>query len=201
MSTYKLAKQGVYRTAQGEGRLSGCPMIFVRLAGCRVGCGSDCDTDFRAVESVDIEELAERIKSLRRPGIEYLAITGGEPSEQDLEPLIFAANGLKVALATAGVRDIDTSLIDFVSVSPHSVGEEWVLRRGDQVNFVPGLKGLRLEDLDGLDLSGFPPGGRFVTPLADREGRQTNVRECLEFVSARPGWRLGCQAHLLWGVP
>lgn len=201
MSIYGMARRGVFLTAQGEGRLSGEPTVFVRLAGCDVGCDG-CDTDYRAHETVAVAELEARVRASLAPGVSWLWLTGGEPTMYDLAPLAESGRrlGLKVALATAGQRHVRRELFDFVSVSPHSVGPAWLLREGEQVNFVPGLNGLRLEDLAGLDLSGFPPNGRFVTPPADRDGRPRMVRECLGFVTANKGWRLGCQAHKWWGV-
>lgn len=190
---------------QGEGVLAGTPMVFVRLGGCSVGCVG-CDTDYRTVRKLDVERLASAVVSVDRYRTEWVWVTGGEPTDHDLAPLVTAlrAKGYKLALATAGTRKMQEGLawggFDFLSVSPHRM-DDWVQRSGSQLNVVPGLHGLRLEDVAITDVSGFPPGGRFVTPLVDREGRPSNLRECLEFVRSRPGWRLGYQVHKWWGMP
>lgn len=204
--TIPLAPQGVFRTIQGEGVMLGVPMIFVRLAGCSVGC-AECDTDYRVASRVTGEQLRDLISRHLYGSAEWVWVTGGEPTDHDLTPVLSAVRslGLKAALATAGTRQVTSGFVaggwDFLSVSPHRLDASWVQRSGDQLNIVPGLNGLRLSDLDGVDLSWFPPGRRFVTPNADREGRPTNLKECVEYVTCRPGWRLNVQAHKLWGMP
>jgi organic radical activating enzyme len=37
----------IFYTIQGEGPYSGCPSVFIRLAGCNLRC-SWCDTDFES---------------------------------------------------------------------------------------------------------------------------------------------------------
>jgi 7-carboxy-7-deazaguanine synthase len=75
---YPLAKDGVFWTIQGEGALSGDPMVFVRFAGCSVGC-SQCDTDYRVFRRVSVEELVAEIQAAipehaQRP---WVWLTGG----------------------------------------------------------------------------------------------------------------------------
>lgn len=43
---YAIAPNGVFPTVQGEGAMLGVPTLFVRLAGCSVGCAG-CDIDYR----------------------------------------------------------------------------------------------------------------------------------------------------------
>lgn len=202
MATYPLAPQGVFWTVQGEGALFGTPQVFVRLAGCDIGCDA-CDTDYSLAERVEAREIARRVVNAAG-GARWVWLTGGEPTIHDLAPLVAELHGAGfcVALATAGEWPVKrgnlTGGVDFLSVSPHRL-HRWVQRRGDQLNVVPGLNGLRLEDLEGVDVSGFSH--RFVTPCwyaaADR---MEKVRECVEWVKAHPEWRLGIQAHKVWGL-
>lgn len=210
MTAYPLAKQGVFRTIQGEGALSGLPMVFVRLAGCSVGC-SECDTDYAVASRADSRRLADLVSQHAYGGVEWVWVTGGEPLDHDLDALFEAVRGLdlglKIALATAGTRKARLGLVwrgvDFLSVSPHSA-DSWAQRSGSQLNLVPGLNGLRLTDpslIDAVSRCERDFNHRFVTPMADREGRLTNLAECLRWVNARPGWRLGHQSHKQWGMP
>ncbi len=200
-----LARQGVFHTVQGEGVLFGEPSVCVRLAGCSVNCDG-CDTDYAMAERVDHSELGRRIASACQPATRWLWVTGGEPTIHYLQPVYAAGRkaGLRIALATAGVNRLPNlgfcaSGPDFVSVSPHKIDESWVLRRGDQLNVVPGLNGLRLADMDNIDVSGFMH--RFVTPFWYGPGeRVEKAAECAEWVATHPGWRLGIQAHKTWGV-
>lgn len=200
---YPLAQQGVFSTIQGEGVLAGTPMIFVRFAGCSVGCPG-CDTDYSVRGRVTMAELLDRISRHHYGNVRWVWLTGGEPTDHNLGPLVAELHRrcLRVAVATAGTRTVSCGLVyggvDFLSVSPHRLDDSWVQRCGDQLNIVPGLNGLKLADLEGVDVSRFPH--RYVTPLADSGGSPLNFQQCLEFVRARPGWKLGWQAHKAWGL-
>ena len=63
---FRLARQGVFYTVQGEGVMMGTPQVFVRLAGCNVGC-PECDTDYRPAQMVTLEELARLIVAAAPP--------------------------------------------------------------------------------------------------------------------------------------
>lgn len=203
---YPLAPQGVFWTAQGEGVLLGTPMIFVRLAGCSIGC-ADCDTDYTVATRATARVIVRQAVDLG--GAKWVWITGGEPTIHDLRPLVSELRkyDFRIAVATAGVnpvqvgagRDIEGG-VDFVSVSPHFVSDRWLLRRGDQLNVVPGLNGLRLSDFENVDVSGFSH--KFVTPFwYGAADRMEKVAECEEWLRWRPDWRLGIQAHKQWGLP
>lgn len=203
---YRLAPQGVYRSFQGEGALAGQPTIFVRLAGCSINCPG-CDTNFSPTSEATAAQVAGMIARLHWGRVEWAWVTGGEPTDQPLEELfgVIRSRGLKVALATAGTREVARGWSggpDFLSVSPHSV-DHWVQRSGDQLNIVPGLNGLRIDAglIAAVDACEGNFTHRYCTPLADREGRLVNLRECEMFVNRRAWWRLGFQAHKLWGVP
>jgi 7-carboxy-7-deazaguanine synthase len=198
---------GVFATVQGEGSLSGLPMVFVRLAGCTVGCPS-CDTDYRVRSRATAPEIAARVAALMTPATRWAWVTGGEPTDHDLGPLfaaLHAVKGLSVALATAGTRAVDwpppaTGLApDFLSVSPHSLAG-WVQRTGNEVKLVFGLNGLR-PDPALADACGFF-GHKFVSPEVSRSGvaDAAAVRECVEWVQGRPAWRMDAQSHKLWSI-
>lgn len=207
---YPLAPQAIFRTIQGEGALCGLPMIFVRLGGCSVGC-SGCDTDYRVHQRASIDQIREEAARLVYGGTEWAWITGGEPLDHDLGPLVTALRSLslKVALATAGTKEaarghIKLGGVDFLSVSPHD-SERWLQRSGDQINLVPGLNGLSLSDpalISAVDHCWRDFTYRYVTPMTDREGRvcQRSLDACRRWVDARAGWRIGWQAHKAWGV-
>lgn len=203
---YPLAKQGVFRTIQGEGSLIGTPMVFVRLAGCSIGCPL-CDTDYRVAERATEKEIAARCSALRLPAYpkmrDMVWITGGEPTDHDLVPLCHAlldAN-FSIAVATAGhkvwPKEVDSAVFHF-SVSPHDPAK-WVVRqaRGD-LKIIPGLNGFGIRDFipsDDVPHEWF--GNRYVVPC---DGKPETVQECSDWVLTHPTWRLGVQAHKRWGI-
>jgi len=195
----KLARQGVFHTIQGEGVMLGVPMTFVRLAGCSVGC-KQCDTNYQPHEEKDVRQVAGEIVQAGRWG-QWVWITGGEPADQapDVEGLVTTLlhYGCRVAIATAGVGKIDVPASVFVSVSPHDMGR-WVLRSGDQLNIVPGLNGFDpFACYAELMRAARDFRHCFATPLY---GDAESLAMCRRLVDQSPGWRLGVQAHRMWGV-
>lgn len=192
---YPLANPGVFRTVQGEGHLLGVPMTFVRLGGCSVAC-SGCDTNYTVASRATAAEIAVKIRDLGRT--EWVFVTGGEPADYDLFPLLEELRLCgRSALVTSGHKTLGSArwLVDFLSVSPHRTPAELVVTTGSQINLVPGLSGLRLADWEGFDFSGFTH--CYVTPLY---GSAESLAECLAWLETHPGWRLGCQAHKQWGL-
>jgi organic radical activating enzyme len=196
---YPLAKQGVFRTIQGEGVMLGLPMVFVRFAGCSVGCPG-CDTDYKLASKASREEIVKACLALASPACNWVWLTGGEPTDHDIGQLIDDLRGhrLKVALATAGhKRQPDrwaNGGVDFLSVSPHDPSA-WVQDWGQELKLVPGLNGFALKDFE-PKLPGLF-GECFVSPC---DGKPETVQECVDWVLARPRWRMNCQAHKQWGI-
>lgn len=117
---------------QGEGQLVGVPHILIRLAGCNLRCsfrGSLCDTPYSSWKAEKGKYTLEDVRKFiqNHPRIEYVMITGGEPTiHPDLLIdlcLISKMEGKFVTIETNGTRSYDESLkdrvtIDLVSISP-----------------------------------------------------------------------------------
>lgn len=196
-TTYPLAQQGVFRTIQGEGALLGVPMTFVRLAGCSVGC-ERCDTDYRVHRRITLDELVREVCG--QTAIDgWVWLTGGEPTDHDIKPLVekLHSAGLKVALATSGHRLVahrEIFPLSWLSVSPHDPAK-WVQRHGSEVKVVPRLKGdTHIRDF-AVSETGFQH--RFVLPC---DGKPETVQACMDWVEAHPEWRMTAQAHKLWRI-
>lgn len=190
---YKLANQGVYRTIQGEGVLLGVPMIFIRLAGCSIGCPG-CDTDYDTFEEIETGEIIQRVENLSTGNRDWIWLTGGEPTDQNLEELVMYLKKFDhpVAIATAGTRLLPGSWYDWISVSPHT--KNLVQQSGHELKFVPGLNGLYFKDIEGMDF------GMFAYKYIQVQWPK-QYHACVEFVMKNPGWRLGIQAHKYWRLP
>lgn len=91
----------IFFTLQGEGPLAGYPAVFIRLAKCNLAC-SFCDTYFDSGDWMTIEEIEDNIdKAIAKyfdgllfvpfwvqTGEYALVLTGGEPSLQNILPLL-----------------------------------------------------------------------------------------------------------------
>lgn len=201
MTTYPVAPNPIFLSVQGEGALIGTPMIFVRLAGCSVGCAL-CDTDYRRAERATLASIKDRVAALIRPAVRWAWITGGEPTDHDLIPMagMLRSLNLSVAVATAGHKPIPIYCgwpVDWVSVSPHDP-EAWTVVAGDELKLVPGLNGFGLAPFVEKVRSGDTAFDHyFVSPC---HGRPETLDECIELVNTDPRWKLTAQAQRQWGV-
>ena len=144
-----LNKAQIFATVQGEGVYSGVPSFFIRMQGCSVKCffcdekttwkkGSypDIDTFKISLASKEAssdaakifaapEEILEYLSALN-PSLKRVVLTGGEPSEQDLKPLIrlLLDNGYKVAIETAASGQYISELLElpiWITFSPKEI--------------------------------------------------------------------------------
>lgn len=200
---YPLAPNPIYWTINGEAHLRGFQMAFLRLAGCSVGCGW-CDTDYRVTSRASAEEIAERVDAVT-PSVSrdrWVWITGGEPTDHDLRPLLAAlrARRFSIALATSG-HNRAIPPVDWLSVSPHDPSR-WLQTYGNEVKIVPGLNGFLLDDflrVHSDDRTDFMY--RYVQPLwKDGQEDKASLSECLEFLKRNPNWSLSRQDHKWWGL-
>jgi 7-carboxy-7-deazaguanine synthase len=191
----KLARQGVYWTIQGEGALVGEPMVFIRLAGCSVACPA-CDTNYSFWRECSAAEIASECLEQRYANnrARYAWVTGGEPTDQDIEPLMAAlwSAGFIPCLATSGIRPVSADW-GWVSVSPHST--DFRQRRGDEIKVVPMLNGL---DISAIDHTTTSFRHQYVQPMV---GNRESLAECLDWVRHNEDWSFSPQCHKSWGLP
>jgi len=111
----------IFHSLQGEGTLAGTPSVFIRLAGCPVGCVW-CDTkyawDANEGEEIPIPEIVNRV--VHWP-CRYVVITGGEPMLNPQLPDLAKAikeRNKHITIETAGINFIAGLACDLMSVSP-----------------------------------------------------------------------------------
>ncbi|MCE2928331.1 MAG: 7-carboxy-7-deazaguanine synthase QueE [Candidatus Caenarcaniphilales bacterium] len=110
----------IYESIQGEGMDSGLPAFFVRLQGCNVHCFFCDEKDtwiLRDNNSVELEapQILDTLEKLN-PELKRVIITGGEPTEQNISPLIrlLLANDFQVSVETAATGNyVDELLADY----------------------------------------------------------------------------------------
>jgi len=124
-------------TIQGEGKLAGIPVLFIRTSGCNLRCVwqteggeiSICDTPYASHHAEEREEwvINDIISVLKHnlENIEHLVISGGEPTMQPFALLALAKAvkielNLHITLETNGVSYIPelSEWVDLFSVSP-----------------------------------------------------------------------------------
>ena len=102
---YPLAER--FKAPQGEGLYTGTPFAFLRTVGCSVGhkiCTS-CDTKFDEMYPAlggglyTVEELVAWVGDYR-----HVALTGGEPLDRDLRPLITGLGRRLCHIETSGTK-------------------------------------------------------------------------------------------------
>lgn len=97
------------------------PAWFIRLAGCNLEC-SFCDTDFSVRAKLTEKEIVDA--ALSNSPCRNVVITGGEPSLQNLRPLLqlLKKNGCYIAIETNGTQSLlqyrIEGLLNWVTVSP-----------------------------------------------------------------------------------
>jgi len=200
---YPLAPNPVFWTIQGEGHLRGFQMAFIRLAGCSVGC-AECDTDYRVDSRATADEIVSRVLLVTpvESRDRWVWITGGEPTDHDLRPLLSSlkSRGYSIAVATSGVRRFIPP-VDWLSVSPHDIRTTQLY--GNEVKLTEGLN--RMDPAIWLEV--FPDSRtdfmyRYIQPLW-KEGREDprSLVRCLRFLREHPNWALSRQDHKAWNVP
>lgn len=204
---YPIAPNGIFWSIQGEAHLRGFQMGFVRLAGCSVGCPS-CDTNYSVNRRMTpAEVVAEAEETWPKDRDRWVWITGGEPTDHDLKPLLraFTGAGYRVAVATSGKRPL-VPPVDWLSVSPHSIEPSGFLQRyGDEVKLVDGLNGLDLEAWAEQWDSVVDFAYRYVQPMSARGASgfvedPASLARCLAFLRRHPKWALSRQDHHVWAV-
>jgi len=208
----------IYPCIQGEGVHTGVPMTLIRLQGCAVGCPW-CDTREtwdRVGENkvalteamgtnarwagLSAEELLAHISDQsQRP--HWILLTGGEPAEQDLGPLVSRLKqaGYKVAIETSGTATGHLEAdFDWICVSPKfdmPGGREVLpvcLGRAHEIKHVVG-KPAHIEKLDRA-LNKVRLRDDVTISLQPVSLSKKATELCIETV-IRKGWRMSLQTH------
>lgn len=118
----------IFRSIQGEGRLTGVESLFVRASGCNLRCGY-CDTPYASWEpegkDFSIEEIVAHVEVLAQPTVDspsvrHVVLTGGEPMLfAELIPLCAMLHRLDkhITIETAGTLYLPVEC-DLMSISP-----------------------------------------------------------------------------------
>ncbi len=186
----------IFYSVQGEGRHSGMPAVFLRLAGCSMGCAF-CDTKYAFQNGKPMNGL-EILVALSHYPCKTVVITGGEPAEQNLPALIstLKSAGHTVHIETNGAHDTDVSKADFVCVSPKKTVSKQMLQKADVIKLLVG------PSTTPADIATYYPYENEKTTLylQPLDNLQENITKCLQLVKQHPSARLSVQLHKLINV-
>jgi len=194
-----------FHSIQGEGVHMGLSAVFLRLAGCSVGCPW-CDTKeswpAHGHPLVPVERLVDTVRQAR-PAL--VVITGGEPLQQDLTSLCQALAPLAIPrhLETSGVAPL-SGAFEWITLSPkrHHPPQPALLARCHELKVVIHEPA----DLDFAmamattcqNMCAASPGPQLcVQPGA---GSTTGTHLAIRHVKQYPQWRLSLQTHKWLGV-
>jgi organic radical activating enzyme len=201
----------IFLSLQGEGHFVGYPTAFVRLAGCSViDCHirAECDeAPWKMREKLGTVEIVDRVRQLQKRGI--VCITGGEPTDHDLVPLIgsLVDAGMRVHLETSGVRSVAGYPLEWLTVSPKTIGNargRFVQRTGHTLKLVvrPEWASDAWSVVHAID-EGTSFFHRYLQPLTVN-GRPVNLPQVTEMLLSDSNggrWALSTQAHRFWNLP
>ena len=186
----------IFYSIQGEGRHTGMPAVFLRLAGCSMGC-EWCDTKYAFSGGQEMNNLQVLVELAKFP-CKTVVVTGGEPAEQDLPALIalLKSAGHIVHIETNGAHDTDISRADFVCVSPKKYVSENMLKKADVIKLVVNEK----TDLEDLKKYYNYENEKTTVYLQPESNKEENIALCVKLVKEHPSARLSVQLHKLINI-
>ena len=192
--TYEIAE--IFESLQGEGRNTGRPCVFVRFAGCNLGCPW-CDTDFSRRFELSLEDLVNEVSGYRAKSV---VLTGGEPTIRDGMPELVAAlkeAGFWIAVETNGTDDAGwLAFVDYVSCSPKAEFPDALrLAHADEVRVVASSEGVAdfCRDVRGR----IAATDYYISPC-DRDG-EIDFATAKSVLAKLDGWSLSVQLHKILG--
>jgi organic radical activating enzyme len=186
----------IFYSIQGEGRHTGMPAVFLRLASCTMGCDF-CDTKYAFQTGEEMNSLQVLVALAEYP-CKTVVVTGGEPAEQDLPALITALKsaGYCVHLETNGAHNCDVSRADFVCVSPKKHVSEEMLKKADVIKIVVGQE----TDLTDLEKYYNYENDKTQIYLQPESNLQENIDLCVKLLKKHHAARLSLQTHKLINI-
>ena len=190
-----------FYTLQGEGFHAGRPAVFIRLAGCDVGCVW-CDVkeswDEKAHPLVSINTILENVLNT---GCKFVVITGGEPTLYNLSYLTTAlkTNGIEIAIETSGTNPLRGE-ISWVTFSP----KKFKAPLEDYYQFSDELKVVvyHPSDLKWAEEHAGKMKSNCRFYLQPEWSKMDELMpEILNYIKLNPKWNLSLQSHKFINIP
>ena len=191
-----------FLTLQGEGFHTGKSAVFIRLAGCDVGCVW-CDVkeswDKEKHPVLSVSEIVEKTLDYRT---DFVVITGGEPTLYDLTLLVdtLKKKNKYVAIETAGTNPFPDN-IDWVCFSPKKFKKPHpsIYQKVNELKVViyhPSDIKWAIEHADKVVNK---DAHFYIQPEWSRSDEHLPL--VLSFLNENPNWRLSLQTHKFLNIP
>jgi 7-carboxy-7-deazaguanine synthase len=189
----------VFHSVQGEGFWTGTNALFIRLAGCDVGC-QWCDTKeswtMRQHPQRSADELVAVVQEVM-PKI--VVITGGEPLMHPLTPLTdrIHSTGVSIHLETSGAHPFSGNF-DWVTLSPK-------VSKLVHPSVYPHVNELKIvvvspSDLERAEQEAQRVSSEVVKCLQPEWNTPGSYNLIFSYVLHHSEWRISLQTHKLSGV-
>ncbi len=180
----------IFYSINGEGSFCGTATVFVRLYACNLSCDF-CDEPLHksVFETYTLEDFLEKVNSF---GCETVTLTGGEPSLNDINPLIVALKewGFFVCVETNGYNLANIKEANWITYSP----KDW---QNIHEGGVSEYKFIVDKESDMAPILALKTDKQiYIQPKADGDTpNMENVKFCVEFVKTHPHLKLSLQLH------
>ena len=191
----KMKVNEIFYSLQGEGAHTGTPAIFIRFASCNLRCPF-CDTNFDKYNELSKSAILDAIKEYPA---QLVVLTGGEPTLQDLAPLIDDLHkaGKFVAIETNGTNETPSNA-DWVTCSPKVAfvkNAPLKLTQADEVKVVFDGQS-KVEDY-GIEARHY-----YLQPCdtGNAEQNERIINDCINYIKQHPKWKLSLQTQKILKV-
>ncbi len=191
----------IFYTIQGEGFHSGRPAIFIRTAGCDVGCVW-CDVKeswtISKEQNLNIEAIYNLIKNYDS---KFVVITGGEPLMHDLSELtlLLKKSGYEIAIETSGTS-LKSGIIDWYCFSP----KKFKLPVDESYSLAHELKIIinHSSDFSWAEEHAKKVSKDCVLYLqSEWDKKERYLPEIIDYVKKNPKWKISLQSHKFMNIP
>lgn len=191
----------IFYSIQGEGRWTGRPAIFIRFAGCNRSCDY-CDTKHEKYMKVSLENIITFLgwwapHDKNGTPIPMVVLTGGEPTIQDLKPLVkmLRDKSWYIALETNGTQpDKIPYRINWLTVSP-KLGVNYAKWNKAYSALVNEVKVIFDSTINPNEFKRFIRAScYYIQPMSG------DIEPAVEFVKENPEWMLSVQVQKLINI-
>lgn len=189
-------------TLQGEGFFTGKSAVFIRLAGCDVGC-TWCDVkeswDPNEHPVLKVEDIVDKV--LKFP-TDFVVITGGEPTLHNLTTLVkvLKKHDKYIAIETAGTNPLPNG-IDWVCFSPKKFKKpiDEVYSKVNELKVViNNVADIRWAQNHAKKITS----DNVMLYLQPEWSKSDDILpKILNFLQENPEWRLSLQTHKYLNIP